>query len=59
MLSKSFHIFEIGKDFTCELEEALIHLLNRQINLVKGYNKQTNFDLSFSNENNQRKYQES
>ena len=30
----------IGKDFTCELEEVLIHLLNRQINLVKGYNKQ-------------------
>ena len=28
----------LGKDFTCELEEKLIHLLNRLINLVKGYN---------------------
>ena len=30
----------LGKDFVCELEEVLIHLLKRQINLVKGYNKQ-------------------
>ena len=34
-------LFHLGKNFTCELEEVLIHLiLNRQINLVKEYNKQ-------------------
>ena len=31
----------IGKEFTCELDEILIHLLNRQYNLPKGYNKLT------------------
>ena len=30
----------LGKYFTCEHEEVLIHLLNQQINLVKEYNKQ-------------------
>ena len=29
-----------GKDLTCELEEVLIHFLNRLIDLVKRYNKQ-------------------
>ena len=36
----------LGKDFTCELQEVLIHLLNRQINLVKGYNKQISIQAS-------------
>ena len=30
----------LDKDFTCELEEVLIHLSNQQINLLKGFNKQ-------------------
>ena len=29
----------IGKEFTGELDEILIHLLNRQCNLIKGFNK--------------------
>ena len=33
-------LLHLGKDFTCELKEVLIHLLNRQINLVKEYSKQ-------------------
>ena len=36
----SSFLSHLGKEFTCELEEVLIYLLNRQINLVKGYNKQ-------------------
>ena len=36
----------LGKDFTCELEEVLIHLLNGHINLVKGYNKQISIQTS-------------
>ena len=29
---------QLGRNFTCELEEVLTHLLNQHINLVKGYN---------------------
>ena len=33
------NLSHLGKDFTCKLEEVLIHLLNQQMNIVRGFNK--------------------